>query len=106
MNEEFKKLLEDKEFLTALVEVKTPESLGKLFTARNIKIDNLTNEEAFRILKEQETAELDERSLEDVSGGIAFTVAAGAVGAFVLGAGAIAFIGGYAYQTIKNGKKK
>ena len=68
--------------------------------------EGITIEEAFDTIKKQENAELSDADLDDVSGGIAFTVAAGAVACFVAGGAALSFLGGYAYQTYKNYKKK
>lgn len=63
-------------------------------------------EEAFRLVKAQQSGELSEDALEDVNGGIALAVALGAAAAFTVGSAAICFISGYAYQKYQNQKKK
>jgi len=108
--EELKKLCEDQEFLSALVEVETPEQLGELLSRKNIALEEgLTLEEAFKLVKEQGKEELSEVSLEEVSGGFALSVALGAAGAFTAGAAVLSFLAGYAhrtYKTIKKSKKR
>lgn len=100
-------ILENKQLMENLVEVETPEELTALFAQHSIELEEgLTAEEAFRLLKEQGSDELDENELENVNGGIGLGVALGAAGALVLGAAAIIFIGGYAYQKYQNSKKK
>ena len=107
MNETLKKYLENEEFMTGLVEAKTPEELQKLFDKFSITLEEgLTIEEAFKLVKEQENAEISEAELEDVSGGIALTLALTSAGLLIAGAGALCFLGGYAYQTYKNWRRK
>ena len=94
-----KELMENEEFLKGLVEVSTPAELGKLFEKNGIELDaDLTLDEAYEIVKKNENSELSEGELENINGGIAFAVAAGAVGAFVLAGGTVSFLSGYAYQ--------
>ena len=103
MNENMEKLMENEELLKGLVECSTPEELMKILKENNVELEEgLTPEEAFKAVKQNQNDELDEAALEDVSGGIALGVALGAVGAFVLAGSALAFLGGYAYQKIKN----
>ena len=99
-------LMSNEEFLKGLVEVNTAAELGELFVKNSIELDgSLTLEEAFEMVKKNENAELSEDDLENANGGIAFAVAAGAVGAFVLAGGTISFLSGYAYQKYyKKGK--
>lgn len=102
-----KDLLENKEFMTGLVEVETPEALGKLLEANGIVLEEgLTLEDAFKMVKDQENGELDETALEDVSGGIALTLALTSAGLLIASGGMLCFLGGYAYQSIKKGIKK
>lgn len=105
MNEKMKSLMENEELMTALVEAETPEELGKVFEDSGITLeDGMTVEEAFRIVKAQKDAELDEDVLEDVSGGMVGTIIL-AVGACTLASAELAFLGGYAYQTYQNYKE-
>jgi len=102
-----KDLMANEEFLKGLVEVSTPAELAELLKNNDVQLEEgITIEEAFDTIKKQENAELSDADLDDVSGGIAFTVAAGAVACFVAGGAALSFLGGYAYQTYKNWKKK
>lgn len=97
-----KELTENKEFLTGLVEVDSPEKLAKLFEANGIVLeDGISIEDAFKMIKEQEDAELNEAELEDVNGGIALTLALTSAGLLIASGGMLCFLGGYAYQTIK-----
>ena len=99
-------LMENEEFIKGLVEVENSTELGELFEKNSIELDSsLTLEEAYEIVKNKENAELSEDDLENANGGIAFSVAAGAVGCFVLAGGAISFLSGYAYEKYyKKGK--
>ena len=100
-------LMKNEEFLKGLVEVATPSELKELFEKNDIQLeDDLSIDEAFELVKKQKDAELDEEQLEDVNGGVAFAVAAGAVGALVLAGGVLCFISGYAYQKYQDWKKK
>ncbi len=107
MNENLQKLLDNEELMKGIAEVETTEELAELFKKNNIELaEGLTMEDALRMVKEgQNNDELVEEDLEDVSGGIAFLVAAGAVGAFVLAGTVLTFIGGYAYQKYKNSRR-
>ena len=59
MNENLQKLLENEELMTGLVEVQTPEELQALLDKNAVALeDSLTIEEAFKLLKEQESAEI------------------------------------------------
>ena len=101
-----KELMANEEFLKGIVEVETPASLGELFAKHDVQLeDGISLEEAFETIKKQENSELSETELEDANGGIAFAVAAGAVGAFVAGGAALCFLGGYAYQTYKKWRR-
>lgn len=107
MNEMLQKCLDNEEFITGLVEVKTPEELQELFDKNKLVLEEgLSIEEAFTLLKEQENAEISEEELENVSGGIGFVLAATSAGLLIVGAGMLCFLGGYAYQTYQNYKKK
>ena len=106
MYKNLNEVLEDKELLVSLVEAQTANEFGKILADKEIALDGLTNEEAFKLFKEQEGKELNEDELAEVSGGIALTVALGAAGAFTLAGGALSFLGGYAYQKYQNWKKK
>lgn len=107
MNENLQKLLENEELMAGLVEVQTPEELQALLDKNAVALeDGLTIEEAFKLLKEQESAEISEAELENVAGGIGLVVAATSAGLLALSAGMLCFLGGYAYQTYKNWKKK
>lgn len=100
---DIKKLMENEVFMKGIVEVSTPDELAKLLKNNDVELeDNITIEEAFEIVKNQENVELDDTTLDDVNGGIAFMVAAGAVACFTVGGAALAFLGGYAYQKYKN----
>lgn len=100
-------LMENEKFLKGLVDVTTPAELGDLFADNDIQLeDGISLEEAFEIVKKQEEAELSETDLDSTNGGIALTVALGAVGAFTAGGAALSFLGGYAYQKYKNWKKR
>ena len=101
-------ILENEQLLEGLVQVESPEELSALFAQHNIQLeDDLTEEEAFNLIQEQASRDLDEVSLENVTGGsISLGVALGAAGSLVLAAGAICFIAGYAYQKYQNKKKK
>lgn len=102
-----KDLMANEEFLKGLVEVSAPAELAELLKNNDVQLEEgITIEEAFDTIKKQENAELSDADLDDVSGGIAFTVAAGAVAAFVVAGGELAFLGGYAYQKYKKWKKK
>lgn len=106
MYKNLNEVLEDKELLIALVEAQTADEFGKILEKKEIALDGLTNEEAFKLFKEQEGKELNEEELMEVSGGIALAVGLGAAAAFTLAGGVVSFIGGYAYQKYKNWKKK
>ena len=102
-----KDLMANEEFMKGLVEVATPAELAKLLKDNDVELEEgISFEDAFEIIKKQENAELSDADLENVSGGIAFAVAAGAVACFVAGGAALSFLGGYAYQTYKNYKKR
>ena len=102
-----KDLIANEEFLKGLVEVSTPAELSELLKNNDVELEeSITIEEAFDTIKKQESAELSDADLDDVSGGIAFTVAVGAVAAFVVAGAELSFLGGYAYQKYKNSKKK
>ena len=104
MNENMEKLMANEELLKGLVECTTPDELMKVLKDNSVELEKgLTPEKAFKAVKQYQTDELDEEALENVSGGIALGVALGAVGAFVVAGGALCFLGGYAYQKIKNG---
>ena len=108
MNENVEKLMENEEFLKGLVECTTPDELMKVLKDNNIELEEgLTPEAAFKAVKQYQNDELNEESLEAVSGGsITVGTMLLATGAFVLAGSALAFFGGYAYQKIKNMKLK
>ncbi len=95
--EKFNQLMEDKEFVVKMLSQKTEEDVQKLFLENNVEmtldeVDELgaTLDKAFEKLNNDE---LDEESLENVSGGfLGITLAAGvtwwAVGKAVIGVGA------------------
>lgn len=62
--------------------------------------------EAYDLVKKNESDELNEKILENANGGIAVSVALGAVGAFTLGGAALSFLAGYAYEKYYPKKKK
>ena len=104
---EMEKILQNEELLEAITAVETPAELGELFAQNGIQLEEgYTIEKAFADLKAQENAELGEEALDDVAGGIALLTGALAAGAFTVGAGAVIFIGGYAYQKVKNAVSK
>lgn len=104
---DIKELTENKEFLAGLVEAESPERLAKLFEENGVVLeDGISIEDAFKMIKEQEHAELDEAELEDVSGGIGLLVGLSAAGSLIVSAGMLSFLGGYAYQAIKKRFKK
>lgn len=91
-------ILKNEELLVGLVNVKTPEELGKLLAEHNIALEEgLTVERAFEMVKAQESDELNEVALDDVNGGIGLLAAVGAAASFTVGGAAIIFIAGYAY---------
>lgn len=105
---EMEKLLQNEELLNGLVEVETPEALAKLFAEHNVVLEEgLSIEQAFQMVQDRKTDELNEEALEDVNGGIALAVGLGAAGALIFSAGVLIFISGYAYERyLKNLKKK
>ena len=106
MDENLKKLMENKALLEGLVDVQTPDDLAKLLAENNIELEEgLSMEKAFELVKKGQTDELTEEDVENVNGGIVLSIAIGAVGAFVLASAALCFIGGYAYQTVKNARR-
>lgn len=108
MNEKLEKLMENDDFLKGLVECSTPEELMVILNNNDIQLEEgLTPEEAFKAVKQYQTDELDEEALENVSGGsITVGTALAATGALILAGAALSFLGGYAYQKIKNLKIK
>ena len=104
---EMEKILQNEELMEGIAAVETAEELAELLAQHNIQLeDGLTTEKAFELIQAQQNGELNEESLDDVAGGIAPLVAAGAVAAFTIGGAALTFIGGYAVQKYKNAKAK
>lgn len=96
MEEKFVKvneLLKDSSFIEELKTAENDEDVQKLFAAKGI---DLSLDEIAQMVQESiaahEKGELDEESLENVSGGV--------IGLLCLGAGAIAFFAGYGYRAL------
>ena len=102
MDERLTKLLENEELMKGLVACQSPEELAKLFEENSIVLDEgLSVEEAFQLVKKQENGELDAAELDSVSGGIALGLALSSAALFVVSAGMICFLAGYAYQKFR-----
>lgn len=107
IKEKLESLKNNETLMEAIVEAETAEELVKVFEANELKLaDDITAEEAFELVKSQINGELNENDLDSVNGGIMFTTAVMAAGAFILGASEITVIGSYAYYSYKNSKKK
>ena len=109
MNEKLEKIMENEEFLKGLVECSTPDELMKILQENEVELEEgLTPEEAFMAVKQYQNDELNEDALsEQVSGGsITVATALGATGALIVAGGGLAFLGGYAWQKLKNLKIK
>lgn len=100
-------IIKDEVFLEKLTEAKTAGEFVDLLAGNNITLDGeLTPDEAFRLFKENEGSELKEDDLENVNGGILISTGIMAACALTASAGFICFLGGYAYQTVKNARRK
>lgn len=103
MNERLLELTKDRDFLQRMIEAESPEQLGLLFKRYEIELENLSIEEAFKLVREQENAELNENELEDVSGGlIGVATAIGAGATLIVGGVAVCFLAGVAWQIGKS----
>lgn len=105
MYKDFNEMLNDKDFLVSLVEAESPEKFGAILKEKNIELDGLTVEEAYKVFNDQKDKELSEEDLEGASGGIAFLVGVAAIGTAVAGYAVVRTIGSYAYQQYKAWKK-
>lgn len=101
MNEKMQELLNDEEFMKAFISVENPQELEKLVADRGIALEGVTPEEAFEIIKKQDNGEFSEEDLQDVSGGIAVSLALGSAALMAFGASNIAAYASYAYHKFK-----
>lgn len=107
MDENLKKLMDNETFMNGLASVESADDLAKVLSENNVELDGVTVEEAFAQIQEQE--DLSEDDLEKVSGGILFTTALLATGAFVVGGGTLCFLAGAArgyYDRYKKSRRK
>ncbi len=105
MDPNVQKLLENEQFLEGLVNAETPEELGVVFKENNIVLaEGETLEDAFAAAQAAKTDELNEDSLEEVSGGVVLALTTAAC--FVVGSGLVSFFASYGYRSIKKGSKK
>ena len=101
MYKNLKELVEDKDFLVALVETKTPDEFAALLNEKGVEFDGITKEEAFEAFHSQKDVEADseeffEDKLAEVSGGVALCV-----GAIIFTAGVSTWVGASAYGYYK-----
>lgn len=102
MDEKVKKLIENEGLMEGLVTCNSPEELAHLLKANSIVLDDgLSIEEAFDLVKKQANGELDVAELDSVSGGIAIGLAITSAALFVVSAGMICFLAGYAYEKFR-----
>lgn len=104
MNERLNELLENEEFMKGLVTCQSPEELANLFEKNSIVLDEeLSIEDAFELVKKQESGELNDSELDAVSGGgIALGLAISSAALIIVSAGLVCFIAGYAYQKFRD----
>ena len=101
-----KELVENEELLLGVINAENPDELAKVFLENGLALEEgLSMDEAFKIVKAQENSELSDAELENVSGGIALSLAVSVVITTAVSAGVAAFIAGYGYQKFKNSKK-
>lgn len=107
MDNNLQTLIENKALLEGMVNAQSPEELQSVFKENNIELEEgLTIEEAFRIAKDSQNQsdEILETELENVSGGILIT--AGAAACFIIGSAMVGFLSSYGYRTIKGWRKQ
>lgn len=108
MDEKLMDLTKNEDLMNGLVECQTADELMALLRANSIELDaDISPEKAFEMVKKQAHDELSPEELDAVSGGsISLAVGLTAAGAFILAAGALCFLAGYAYETFNRSKKR
>ena len=95
-------LADDKDFLEAVCTTKDPEALKNLFLKKEIELDDEAAKAFIEKVQNENTEELIEEELEDVSGGILGLCAAGTIAAYaILGGVGGAVLGGLAVKLYK-----
>ena len=94
-------LMANEEFMKGLVEVSSSTELEELFKKNELTLEEgLTFKEAYELIKKQDSEELSDINLEDVTGGANYVDVVAGLEGYALG-----FLYGYAKKVYKSWKK-